>query len=646
MTILFGLSGSIAAAKSGKCFRVISEEFQINDQEFDLEYAQTTSFLPIFRKEVISIPSQNLWLKVTVEHFKCHGNIFLQIPSREIEHVRYWQVRNAQMIGEDHYQAFRNVHQYYPFRHSPKFKIATDRDGISELYLNIRSERRIPLTYSIETKNSATAKELTAQVYFLLFLGIASGLTIYNLYLYSSTKDRTYLLFVAYAFAVTAGLMIEQGNADLLFPRELSWYKYLNIVVAFALYLKIQCVREMLPLQIQAPKIDTYVNRISYSSAAVVICDFIPGISNLIDNYFGLYVAIITAVCVAAATLSYLRDFKPARILLIAWSLTLILVTLRFLTQIGQMETNSITENAYKIGLTIELIFLAVVLADKINLLQKELTRLNESLELKINNRTKQLKQANKRHKENQAHVIESEKFAALGRIADALAHEVNTPLMIIRTGASILHRHGTELEQKMIERRTDQIERAVDKIEKIVKALTITYLNPTTNKDGKGVDIKEYLQSIIDLHSGQCLQHEIALTTNLPDELTIPGNPLHLADIISELFNGAINAVIEAPNKWIEINVSRVKQDIIIIIKDSATTQQNDERSKMFEEINHQTKSGSNIQEATTGISIASQVLKSYGGTIKFIQNTFYTQSTIKFPMDLNEYKNDATYN
>ena len=221
------------------------------------------------------------------------------------------------------------------------------------------------------------------------------------------------------------------------------------------MYLKIRCVREILPLRVQAPEADRFLHWFSLSAIVVGIIGLTPYTRHITNYFLTFYLSVGTVVCLGAAALSYIRNYAPARILIVAWSITFLLVAIRFLATIGVTDHNFFSDHAYKLSLTIELFLLAVVLADKINLLQRELKRLNESLEIKINNRTKQLKQANKRYKENQAYVIEQEKFAALGRIADALAHEVNTPLMIIRTGASILHRHADDLEPKIVERRT-----------------------------------------------------------------------------------------------------------------------------------------------------------------------------------------------
>lgn len=627
------------------CLNVLSEKYLIQPGPLDFGQAQEKTFLPVLSKGNLNPKGESLWLKWELQTGSCQEKIFIQLANRNIKRVDFWQLREESLVRQETFYSLESQLQDFPYRHLPTFLVDMKRPGKTELYLNVISQSPIAMNVSILGEKERLYKEITSQVLFLLFLGISIGLSLYNLYLLILTRDRVYVFYVSYALIVTLGTIIHSRNAELFFGTGLDWYHLLHPLICLATYLKIRCVREILPLSLQAPHLDKYLRWYSYAAGLILILDLLPPLQYYSNIFIFAYLPLSTGICMLAAIVSYKRNYKPARIMLVAWSITFILVAIRFLANMGLIEHNVLTSHAYKFSLGIELLLLAAVLASKINFLQKELTQLQETLEIKIQNRTKQLKKANKRFKENQAYIIEQEKFAALGRIADTLAHEVNTPLMIIRTGASILSQQAHQLSTQMLKRRTTQIERAVDKIEKIIKALTVTYLNPKTTPSGKQVDIHEYLLSIIDLHRGQCLQHEIELKVALPDQLLIPGNPLHLADIISEFFSGAINAVAKLENRWIDVHVSRAKNDIVIYIKDSATKDHQDPRKAMLSSFASSSDDHLNIvkDSSAVGVGIAHEIIKSYGGSIKFIQNAFYTQATIKFPIDLNEVKKDV---
>ncbi len=60
---------------------------------------------------------------------------------------------------------------------------------------------------------------------------------------------------------------------------------------------------------------------------------------------------------------------------------------------------------------------------------QHTLAALNESLELRVEERTRELEETHQRLKEEQARVLEAEKMASLGRMVAGFVHEVNTPI-------------------------------------------------------------------------------------------------------------------------------------------------------------------------------------------------------------------------
>lgn len=62
---------------------------------------------------------------------------------------------------------------------------------------------------------------------------------------------------------------------------------------------------------------------------------------------------------------------------------------------------------------------------------QESLARLNASLEERVERRTAQLADANRRLQEEQDKLLEAEKMASLGRMVAGFAHEVNTPIGI-----------------------------------------------------------------------------------------------------------------------------------------------------------------------------------------------------------------------
>ncbi|MDR2625216.1 MAG: hypothetical protein LBC37_02695, partial [Zoogloeaceae bacterium] len=78
----------------------------------------------------------------------------------------------------------------------------------------------------------------------------------------------------------------------------------------------------------------------------------------------------------------------------------------------------------------------------------RALNEVNESLEARVEERTRDLNTALAELKASEAHLIQSEKMASLGQMVAGVAHEINTPLGYVRgTVEFILHTLGDTLE-------------------------------------------------------------------------------------------------------------------------------------------------------------------------------------------------------
>ncbi|MGH8459315.1 MAG: sensor histidine kinase, partial [Nevskiales bacterium] len=69
----------------------------------------------------------------------------------------------------------------------------------------------------------------------------------------------------------------------------------------------------------------------------------------------------------------------------------------------------------------------------------RQLARSNETLEVKVQERTQDLTKAYAALKSTQAQVVQSEKMASLGQMVAGVAHEINTPLGFVRSNVDMV---------------------------------------------------------------------------------------------------------------------------------------------------------------------------------------------------------------
>jgi signal transduction histidine kinase len=74
-----------------------------------------------------------------------------------------------------------------------------------------------------------------------------------------------------------------------------------------------------------------------------------------------------------------------------------------------------------------------------LNKANRQLARANETLEMKVQERTKDLSKAYAALKSSQSQVVQSEKMASLGQMVAGVAHEINTPLGFVRSNVELI---------------------------------------------------------------------------------------------------------------------------------------------------------------------------------------------------------------
>jgi two-component system NtrC family sensor kinase len=82
-----------------------------------------------------------------------------------------------------------------------------------------------------------------------------------------------------------------------------------------------------------------------------------------------------------------------------------------------------------------------------LNRANDELGALNETLEHRVQERTKDLSDALYELKESQVQLVQAEKMSSLGQLVAGISHEINTPLLYLANNASLIQERITEIQ-------------------------------------------------------------------------------------------------------------------------------------------------------------------------------------------------------
>lgn len=151
---------------------------------------------------------------------------------------------------------------------------------------------------------------------------------------------------------------------------------------------------------------------------------------------------------------------------------------------------------------------------------------------------------------ETEQQLIQASKMATLGEMATGMAHELNQPLSVIKTGASFIRRkidRGEEVAKDILATLTTEIESHVDRASKIINHLREFGRKPDMKLEP--VDVTEILKRALDIFIQQLKLREIEVVQFFGPDL-----PQVLADAsrLEQVFiNMLINARDAIEEKW-----------------------------------------------------------------------------------------------
>lgn len=276
----------------------------------------------------------------------------------------------------------------------------------------------------------------------------------------------------------------------------------------------------------------------------------------------------------------------------------------------------------------------------EIKLNSKIVSKINEELEKRIEERTKEISII-------QTQLFQTSKLAVLGEVAAGLAHELNQPL----TGILLCNANMKKMREK--ELLTDfEINESITTIELLVKRMNviIVHMRSFARQDAQkfaNMDINESVKNAFSLMGEQLRLHDITtvqeLDLNLP---SIYGEPYQIEQVIINIISNSRDSFDEEESNYYNralswtksLNIKTfVKNDWVCIeITDNGCGMSDKTMDKIFQPF-YTTKG---IGKATgLGMSISFGIIKSHKGRIDVTSNVGKgTIITIKLPHNLHD--------
>jgi signal transduction histidine kinase len=260
----------------------------------------------------------------------------------------------------------------------------------------------------------------------------------------------------------------------------------------------------------------------------------------------------------------------------------------------------------------------------------KELSLLNLKLQGEIFQHKKTLKElaeSNRELKETQSQLIQSAKLASIGEMAAGVAHELNQPLMVARTGIQMMRRHGAYDTQKGDEaaRQLELAEKSTKRMMTIIGHLQL--FARQSPKDFEPVDVNHVIEESLLMMGEQLRIRGIEMKLELDSDLPrVMGNANHLEQVMLNLLTNARDALeetTESRGKWkgqkrifLKTAVSSTEPEFIhVLVRDSGRGISPDAAEKVFDPFFTTKPVG---KGTGLGLSISYGIIKDHQGEIE----------------------------
>ena len=633
-----------------------------------------------FEKPEGDVPNLGLvdgyvWVKMSLRNLTTTEEFLFSIQQPILDEIEFYLVRNGRLeksisLGETKEFSSREILD-------PNYIISIKlKNGVDyDCFIRVRAREQIQLPIVIGTPEQVM--EYSRDQFMLggIYLGILLVMILYNLFVFFSVKDYSYLFYVIYV-----SVMVLTQTASFGYPFQFLWpnspwmaQHSLFILPSLIGVAFIFFSWSFLKMRFHSPRVwkISMVWLLLYGLCIILaVCDLYSWSYRLIE----ISAISISLLILGVAFFIAKKGFRPAKFFLIAWTIFLVGVIIFILKDMGVLPYNSFTNYTMLFGSAAEVILLSFALADRINILKKEkeesqaqalrvsqenerlVLEQNVILEQKVEERTEELRESNKdlntaldTLKAAQSQLVDAEKMASLGQLTAGIAHEINNPINFVTSNIKPLQRdiqdmlsliekyneidQDVDLAKKLSEikdyRDDLDVDYVIEEMDSLLKGIDegaqrtaeivrgLKNFSRLDEAELKDADINEGLLSTLTVLNSNITRSEVNLSKELGELPVIECYPGKLNQVFMNIITNGVQAVNDNPEgkeKKILVKSDLVGDNIVIRIKDNGPGIPDDVRAKIFEPF-FTTK---DVGEGTgLGLSIVHSIIESHKGEI-----------------------------
>jgi signal transduction histidine kinase/CheY-like chemotaxis protein len=277
------------------------------------------------------------------------------------------------------------------------FELNLEPGQAKRVYLRLESQGSIQAPLTLWAPN-AYLEQQPGRIYVLgIIYGVLLVMLVYNLFIFVSVRDTSYLYYILYIASFGLYQVSVNGAGIEYFWPDSPWWANAAtpFLIGAAALFGCQFARSFLHTAEHSPWVDRLLLLLMVCGVVVMLLAL--SVSYATALRLATYLALLfTVVIFAAGILAWLRGMRVARYFIFAWSAFLAGGIVNTLMVLGYLPNVFLTMYASQIGSALEVGLLSLALADRINAMKEERTRILQEAGRKLEALNQELADSNR----------------------------------------------------------------------------------------------------------------------------------------------------------------------------------------------------------------------------------------------------------
>lgn len=315
------------------------------------------------------------------------------------------------------------------------FPVTLEPGETRTFYFHTWSKAPSVYPFRVNSQDTFDENNLLDLLLLTLYLGAVIIMVIYNVLLFLSVRDRSYIPYILYLLSSIVFILSYRGLGYQYFWTDWEWLNVFTRVglAAFSMLCLATFARRFLHTKERAPRHHKALGIVQWVAVYIMVAMLFQHITWLYfitDILLNLLVGALPIISFLTALKVYRQGYRPAGYYLLAFSVFLPGLVIQILKNLAILDQNLFTEYSFQFGIVLEQAILSLALGDRINVIKDEkeaaqaeaiaaleaneklIAEQNRLLEIKVAERTEELQATLELVEEKNKDIVESIQYA------------------------------------------------------------------------------------------------------------------------------------------------------------------------------------------------------------------------------------------